>query len=158
MGAYWFFVSFKVHSQCTVYSNLAFKMIFQSIYKRKFLISYFSFLPILNFLIYLFFHWRIIALQNCVGFCQTSTWISHRCTYVVISHPPPSSSHPSRLIQSPCLSFLGHTANSHWLSILHMVIYVSMLLPPYIPPFPSSPHPMSISLLSISLSPLLPCK
>ena len=23
---------------------------------------------------YLFFNWRIIALQNCVGFCQTSTW------------------------------------------------------------------------------------
>ena len=23
------------------------------------------------------FNWRIIALQYCVGFCQTSTWISH---------------------------------------------------------------------------------
>ena len=37
---------------------------------------------------------------------------------------PPSSvspSHPSRLIQSPCLSFLSQTANSHWLSMLHMV-------------------------------------
>ena len=31
---------------------------------------------------FLFFNWRIIALQNCVGFCQTSTWISHRHTYV----------------------------------------------------------------------------
>ena len=30
------------------------------------------------FLFYLCFNWRIIALQNCVGFCQTSTWISHR--------------------------------------------------------------------------------
>ena len=30
--------------------------------------------------------------------------------------------HPSRLIQSPCLSFLSHTANSPWLSILHMVM------------------------------------
>ena len=27
-----------------------------------------------------------------------------------------------------CLSFLCHTANSLWLSILHMVMYVSMLL------------------------------
>ena len=35
------------------------------------------------FLFYLCFNWRIIALQNCVGFCQTSTWISHRCTYVL---------------------------------------------------------------------------
>ena len=32
---------------------------------------------------YLFiFNWRIIALQYRVGFCHTSTWISHRCTYV----------------------------------------------------------------------------
>ena len=38
------------------------------------------------------------------------------------SLPPPSSAHPSRLIQSPCLSFLSHTANSHGLSILHMVM------------------------------------
>ena len=28
-----------------------------------------------------FFNWRIIALQNCVGFCQTSTWISHKYIY-----------------------------------------------------------------------------
>ena len=34
------------------------------------------------------------------------------------SLPSPSPFHPSRLIQS-CLSSLRHTANSHWLSILH---------------------------------------
>ena len=28
------------------------------------------------------FFWRIIALQNFVVFCQTSTWISHRFTYI----------------------------------------------------------------------------
>ena len=27
------------------------------------------------------FNWRIIALQYCIGFCQTSTWINHRYTY-----------------------------------------------------------------------------
>ena len=46
--------------------------------------------------------------------------------YIYIYISPPfgntSPSHPSRLIQSPCLSFLCHTANSPWLSILHMVI------------------------------------
>ena len=38
--------------------------------------------------------------------------------------PPetPSPSHPSRLSQSPCLSSLSHTANSHWLLILHIVL------------------------------------
>ena len=34
---------------------------------------------------------------------------------------PPSLSCPFRLIQSPCLSSLRHTASPHWLSILHMV-------------------------------------
>ena len=35
------------------------------------------------FFYYLFvFNWRIIALQNFV-FCQTSTWISHRYTYIL---------------------------------------------------------------------------
>ena len=67
------------------------------------------------------FYWRIIALQNFVVFWQTSTWISHRYMYIP-SLPSPSPSHPSRLIQSPCLSFLSHTANSCWPSILHIVI------------------------------------
>ena len=53
------------------------------------------------------------------------------------SLPSLTPSHPSRLIQSPCSSFLRHTANSHWLSILHMVMQVSMLLFPY-----SSPSPL----------------
>ena len=29
-----------------------------------------------------FFYWRVIALQNFTVFCQTSTWISHRHTYI----------------------------------------------------------------------------
>ena len=71
------------------------------------------------------FYWRIIALQNFIVFCQISTWISHRHTYnssLLNLLPSPSPSHPSRLIHSPCLSFLSHTANSHWLPILHMVM------------------------------------
>ena len=42
---------------------------------------------------------------------------------------PPSHllPHPSRLLQSPSLSSLSHTANSLWLSILHCSVYVSML-------------------------------
>ena len=34
------------------------------------------------------------------------------------SLPSPSLPLPSRLVQSPCLSSLRHSANSHWLSIL----------------------------------------
>ena len=36
---------------------------------------------------------------------------------------PPTLSHLSMLSQRPSLSSLSHTANSHWLSILHMVMY-----------------------------------
>ena len=79
---------------------------------------------LLLLLLFLFLYWRMIALQNFVVFCQTSTWISHRYTYILFwtSLPSPAPSYPSRLIQSPCLSFLSHTVNSHWLSILHMVM------------------------------------
>ena len=37
----------------------------------------------INFFFLLFiFYWRMIALQNFAVFCQTSTWISHRYTYI----------------------------------------------------------------------------
>ena len=38
------------------------------------------------------FNWRIISLQYSVGFCHTSTWISHRYTYVpfLLNLPPTS--------------------------------------------------------------------
>ena len=92
-------------------------------------------LPFLSFFFLIFFNWRIIALQNFAIFCQTSTWISHRLHISPPfwnSLPSPSPSHPSRSIQSPCLSFLSHTANYPWLSILHMVMKGSMLPFPYI--------------------------
>ena len=61
------------------------------------------------------------------------------------SHLPPHPT-PSRWIQSPCLSFLSHTANSRWLSMLHMVMQVSMLLFPYISSSPPSPQVCSLCL------------
>ena len=59
---------------------------------------------------YFFFYWRIITLQNFVVFCQTSTWTSHKYTYVP-SHIPP---HPTAL---------DWYRASVWVSwaILHMV-------------------------------------
>jgi len=43
---------------------------------------------------YLIFNWKIIALQNFVVFCQTSTWISHMyicpLTLETSSHLPPN--------------------------------------------------------------------
>ena len=72
------------------------------------------------------FNRRIIALQYFVGFWQASAWISHGYTYVP-SLSSPSHLHlhciPSRFVQSPSLGLLNYTANSHWLSVLHMVVY-----------------------------------
>ena len=68
------------------------------------------------------FNWRIIAWQCCVGFCHTAAWISHRYPYVPSPWaflPPPTPSHLFRLSLSTRLSSLHHTANSHWLFILH---------------------------------------
>ena len=41
----------------------------------------------------------------------------HMSPSLWISFPSPVHSHPSRLLQSPSLSSLNHTANSHWVSI-----------------------------------------
>ena len=46
------------------------------------------------FLISLFFNWKIIALQSFVGFCHTTTWISHRYTYVPFFLKLPPISRP----------------------------------------------------------------
>ena len=66
------------------------------------------------------FTWRIISLQYCIALCHTSIWISHRCIYIYILPPDPI---PLGHHRTPNLSTLSHTANSHWLSILHIVVY-----------------------------------
>ena len=69
-------------------------------------------------------------------------------------HPPSSPSQPSRLLSSLNLSSPSHTANSLWLFILHMVMYILILLSPYLPPS-SPPSAVSVSLFSMSVSPSL---
>ena len=91
---------------------------------------------ICSFHIFFFFNWGIIALQYCVGFCHTSTWLSHRYPYVHTFPPSwtpltsPFSYHPSQLLQEHWveLSLLCYTANSHLLSISHMEnVYASLV-------------------------------
>ena len=70
--------------------------------------------------LYLIFNRRIIALQNFVVFCQTSTRISHRCTHVTLL---PRLSRVSLIdSQRARLCSLSHIAISHRLSILHRVL------------------------------------
>ena len=75
---------------------------------------------------FFFFNWRIIVLQNFCCFLSNLNMNQPRVYRYIPSLlnllSSPSPSHPSRLIQSPCLSFLSHTANSYWLSISHKVM------------------------------------
>ena len=109
-----------------------------------------------NFLMYFFFSWRIIALQNCDGFCQMSTWISqgiHMSPPPWTSGPSPSPSHPSRL-QSPCLSSLSHTGICFTYGDVsfHVTLSIQLTLS-----FLSPSH-VHISLFSMCVSLLLPCR
>ena len=53
-----------------------------------------SFLRFFLLKLILIFNWRIIALQYCIGFCHTATWISHR--YAM--SPPSWTSFPSKFL------------------------------------------------------------
>ena len=101
---------------------------------------------------FILFYWKIIVLQYCVSFCHISTWISHRYTHVpsrLNPLPLPSPSHPSRLSQSTGLNSYCYRANSTFLSILRMIMYVSILFSQFVPPSPSST--VSTSLFSVSV-------
>ena len=95
-----------------------------------------------EFVCFFFFNWRIIAVQYCVGFFHTTPWISHRHTYVSsLLNLPTTSHHPTSLGYHTALgmSSLSHTANAHWLSILHVVMHIFQChslhsSPPLLPP------------------------
>ena len=73
----------------------------------------------------LFLNWSIIVLQKLVIFCQTSIKVSRNYTCVpLLLHllPISLSSPPSRLSQSPCLSSLSHTTNSHFSSHFEILV------------------------------------
>ena len=72
-----------------------------------------------------FINWRIIVLQCCIGFWHTSSIESaigiHEPSLLNLPptpHPIPSLS----VVTDSRFIFLCHTANSHWPSILHMVM------------------------------------
>ena len=70
--------------------------------------------------------------ESAIGIHMSPPWTSL---------PSPSPFHQSRLLQSPCLSSLSHIANSHWLSVLHVVIKFPCYSPhTFHPLLPPSPH------------------
>ena len=75
-----------------------------------------------------FFNWRVIVLQNFLGFCQTSTWIGHRYTYVpsLLNVPPISLPIPQlQVVTDPPLqySYLENPeGKGAWHTIVHRVV------------------------------------
>jgi len=65
----------------------------------------------------LFFYWRIIALQNFVVFCQTSTWIRHKYTYIPSPLNLPPISRPEA-IYFLCQTGPHESYNQSWLLLV----------------------------------------
>ena len=95
-----------------------------------------------------------MTLQYCVGLCHTSTWISHRYTFVPSLLKPLLSltwSHPSRLSQNTGLSSLCHTADATCY-FTYGSVCVSMLFSQFAPLFPPPSHCVHKSVLYICVS------
>ena len=100
-------------------------------------------------------NWRITALQYGVGFCHTSTWISHgfACDPSLWGLPPASHAVPPLWVGTePWLEPPSHTADPRWLCVFQTVVcmYPRCSL--------RSSHPVSRSRFSMSAPLLLPCK
>ena len=108
--------------------------------------------------LFVYFNWRLIALQYCGFFCHSSTWISHGCTCVLPFLRPPLASlpTPSLWVVPEHQLWVPYSCNNfHWSSILYTVIYMSQYSSQIIPPssFPTE----SKSLFFTSMSLLLSC-
>ena len=106
-----------------------------------------------------FFYWRKIALQNFFVLCQTSTWISYRYTCIpslLKLHPIFVPTSPLQVDTGPLIEF-SEPFSKFLLAMyftygnvsFHATLSTHVIL---------SPLPMSISLLSMSFSPLVPYK
>ena len=84
--------------------------------------------------------------------CFLSNFNMNQPQIYIYPLPSETPSHPSRLMQSPCLSFLKYTAVyfKYGNVSFHVTLSIHLTL--------SSPLPISISLFSMSVYPLLPCK
>ena len=112
-----------------------------------------GFFPSQSHFFYLYFYWRIIALQNFVIFCQTSTWISHKYTYIpsLLNLPPISRSIPPLWVDTEPLFEFPEPYSKFLLAIYFTYGNVSFHVTISIHLTRSSPLPMSIILFSMFL-------
>ena len=134
-----YYLNFSCYLQCTSYQSdtlLSWIIIF-----------YYNFI---------YFNWRLIILQYCIGFAIHQQWVHHRCTCVPHPEPPlppPSPYHPSGSPQC--------TSPEHPVScikpglVIHFTydnIHVSIPLSQIIPPSPSPTKSKKLFYTSVSLS------
>ena len=112
-----------------------------------------------DFLLKIFFYWKITALQYCVSFCHTPAWIA-----TGIHIPPPSWTAPLISIPIPplwvvteCWLELPVSCSRFPLAIYFTYgnVYVSLLFSQFIPP--SHSLTVSTSLFSMSVSSIRMC-
>ena len=106
------------------------------------------------------FNWRKTASQYCIDLCLDQ-WVSRKYTCVpsVFNLPPASSTFPPLLVViEPQFEFsVSYNKFPLVICFTHGSVYASMLLSPFTPLSLSSPPPMSISLFSMPVPPLLTC-
>ena len=146
-----FFLGFLL--PCEIAPLLYISCIFQDI------LSYsFTFFFCFVFLIFkTLFNWRIITiLYRFLPYINMNQPQVYKCHLPLesSSHLPPPIP-PLQVVRALGLSPLCHTANLHWVPILYMVVYVSILLSQFTPPSPSLTVPTNLFYMSVF--PLLPC-
>ena len=105
----------------------------------------------------LFFNWRIIALQYCVGLCHTSAWISPRYTHApsLLNLPPTFHSPPLCLSQITRFELpVSYSKSPLAIHFTYGNAYVSMLLSQFVPPSPSPMCPESVLYVCVSVAAL----
>ena len=115
----------------------------------------FSFLHLVDFFFNLFFLLKDNCLQNFVVFCQSSTWISHRYTYIpsLLNLSPISLPIPPLQVDIEPLFEFPEPYSKFLLAIYFTYGNISFHVPLSIHLTLSSLLPMSISLCSVSVSP-----
>ena len=108
-----------------------------------------------SFLIY--FNWRLITLQYCIGFAIHHHESATGVHVFPILNPPPTI-HPSGHPSAPAPSILYHASNLDWRFVSHMILYmsydiihVSMPFSQIIPPSPSPTESKRLFYTSVSL-------
>ena len=90
---------------------------------------------------FIYFNWRLITLQYCVGFAihqhESATGI-HRCSPSRTPLPPPSPYHPSGRPSAPAPSNQYHASNLDWWFISYIILYMFQCHSP------KSSHPLPL--------------